>query len=78
LRTDEEVNHESDNAGDHDKDHPQHGVIHAAVLSVLGDPNQEQDVQSQGSDDDETEKSETTASGCTAGSVISLNVNGKN
>ena len=75
LRPHQDIDHKTDNAGDHDEDHPQHRIVHPAVLGVFGDPDKEGDVERDECNDEKTEEAKTAASCCTAGGVIvSLNV----
>jgi hypothetical protein len=74
LWADQNVNDEADQAGQHDENHPEDGVVHAPIFRILCNPDQQRDVQSDESDDDQTKETETAAGGGTTGSVIPLQI----
>ena len=70
LRANQDVNDQSDNAGDHDEDHPEHGIVHAAIFRIFRDPDKDGNVNRDESEDDKAEKAEASACGGTAGSIV--------
>ena len=77
LRADQDIDDESNDAGEHYEDHPENRIVHSAVLGVLRDPDQQRDIERDESNDNKAEETEAAARCRATGSIVSLEISSK-
>ena len=74
----EEINNQSEDAGEQDQNHPDDGAVHATRLRVAGHPDEQSDVEDDKSNRNENERSTQCASRSRSGGAwISLRPQGR-
>lgn len=74
LRPNQDIDDESNDAGEHYEDHPENRIVHSAVLGVLRDPDQQRDIERDKSNDNKPEETEAAARCSASGSIVSLEI----